>query len=327
MIGRRAFITLLGGAAAARPLAASAQQATRTLIGYLSLGTPAGDADFIAGFRKGLSEMGFAETRNIAIEFRWAQNDFNRLPEMAADLVRKPVVVIAAVGTAAPLAAKARTDTIPIVFTAAADPVQSGLVTSLNRPGGNVTGISGMSAELGPKRLGLLHQLLQRAMRFAALINPRSPSADQEIADLRAEAMTLGVEIEVVYAGTNAEIDAAFASLAQKRAEALLVSPQFLFGDRRPQIVTLAARFAVPVIYGGRAFPEAGGLMSYGPTPSDAPRQLGIYAGRILKGEKPADLPVMRSTKFEFVINLQGAKLLGIEVPPNLLALADEVIE
>ena len=191
MIGRRAFITLLGGAAAARPLAASAQQATRTLIGYLSLGTPAGDADFIAGFRKGLSEMGFAETRNIAIEFRWAQNDFNRLPEMAADLVRKPVVVIAAVGTAAPLAAKARTDTIPIVFTAAADPVQSGLVTSLNRPGGNVTGISTMSEELGPKRLGLLHQLLRRAERFALLTNPGS-SQDQEIADLRAAATTIG---------------------------------------------------------------------------------------------------------------------------------------
>ena len=200
-------------------------------------------------------------------------------------------------------------------------------MTSLNRPGGNVTGISTMSRELGPKRLGLLHQLLGRAVRFAALINPGSPQPDQEIADLRAAAMTIGAEIEAVYAGTNAEIDAAFASLAQKRAEALLVSPQFLFGDRRTQIVTLAVRYAVPVINTSRAYPEAGGLMSYGPNPSDSPRQLGIYAGRILKGEKPADLPVMRSTKFEFVINLQGAKLLGIEVPPNLLALADEVIE
>ena len=323
---RREFIAGLGGAAA-WPLAARAQQATRTLIGYLSPGTPAGDAASIVGFRKGLSEMGFAETRNVAIEFRWAQNDLNRLPEMAADLVHNRVVVIVAAGTAAPRAAKALTGTIPIVFIAAVDPVQSGLVTSLNRPGGNVTGISTMSQELGPKRLGLLHQLLGRAERFALLVNPGSPQLDQEIADLRAAAMTIGAEIEAVYAGTNAEIDAAFASLAQKRAEALLVSPQFLFGDRRPQIVTLAARYAVPVIYGGRLFPEAGGLMSYGPTPSDAPRQLGIYAGRILKGEKPADLPVMRSTRFEFVINLQAAKLLGIEVPPNLLALADEVIE
>jgi putative ABC transport system substrate-binding protein len=199
-------------------------------------------------------------------------------------------------------------------------------VTSLNRPGGNVTGISTMSRELGPKRLGLLHQLMGRAVRFAALDNP-GPQADQEIADLRAAAMTIGAEIEAVYAGTNAEIDAAFASLAQNQTEALLVSPNFLFANRRTQIVALAARYAVPVIYSARVFPEAGGLMSYGPTPSDAPRQLGIYAGRILKGEKPADLPVMRSTRFEFVINLQAAKLLGIEVPPNLLALADEVIE
>ena len=322
---RREFIAGLGGAAA-WPLAARAQQATRTLIGYLSPGTPAGDAASIAGFRKGLSEMGFAETRNVAIEFRWAQNDLNRLPEMAADLVRNRVVVIVATGTAAPRAAKALTGTIPIVFSAANDPVQSGLVTSLNRPGGNVTGISTMSRELGPKRLGLLHQLMGRAVRFAALDNP-GLQADQEIADLRAAAMTIGAEIEIVYAGINAEIDAAFASLAQKRTEALLVQAQTLFTNRRTQIVALAARYAVPVIYGGRLFPEAGGLMSYGPTPSDAPRQLGIYAGRILKGEKPADLPVMRSTRFEFVINLQAAKLLGIEVPPNLLALADEVIE
>jgi putative ABC transport system substrate-binding protein len=324
---RRDFITLLGSAAA-WPFAVWAQQATMPLVGYLSLGTPAGDGTNVAAFRKGLSEIGFAEARkNLAIEFHWAQNDFNRLPELAADLVRKQVAVIAAIGTAAPLAAKAKTSTIPIVFDAAGDPVQSGLVTSLNRPDSNVTGISSMSSELGSKRLALLHQLLPRAVRLAVLTNPGSPQADQELADLQAAAMTIKVDIDVFQASTNAEIDTAFASLAEKRTEGLLVSPQFLFGNRLTQILALAARYLVPVIYSGRAFVEAGGLMSYGPNPSDAMRQLGIYVGRILKGERPADLPVMRPTRFEFLINLQAAKLLGIDVPPNLLALADEVIE
>jgi putative ABC transport system substrate-binding protein len=272
--------------------------------------------------------MGYVEGRNLAIEFRWAQNDFGRMSELAADLVRRRVAVIAAVGTAGPLAAKALTNTIPIVFSAGGDPVQSGIVESLARPGGNVTGISIMSSDLGAKRLGLLHALLPRAERFAALMNPGSPLTGNEIADLQAAAAAIGhQQVEVFYAGTNAEIDTAFASLVQKRADALLVSPQTLFTDRRAQILALAARHAVPAMYGARADVEAGGLMSYGPNASDALRQLGIYAGRILKGEKPADLPVMQSTKFEFIINLQAAKLLGIDVPPTLLATADEVIE
>jgi putative ABC transport system substrate-binding protein len=325
MIKRREFIAGLGGAAAL-PVAARAQQAALPVIGYLSLGSSAQSVDSVAAFRKGLSEMGYVEGRNVAIEFRWAQNDSSRLPELATDLVRRRVAVIAAGGTSAPLAAKASTNTVPIVFSDAADPVQSGIVTSLNRPGGNVTGIASMSAELGAKRLGLLQQLLPHATRFAVLVN-RGPLADTLIADLRTAAATIGREIEVFYAGTNAEIDTAFASLVQKRIDALLVSPLFLFSARRAQIVGLAARHAVPVIYGNRADAEAGGLMSYGANLLDASRQFGIYTARILNGEKPAELPVMRSTKFEFVINLQTAKLLAIDVPPMLLALADEVIE
>jgi putative ABC transport system substrate-binding protein len=325
MIKRRDFITLLGGAAA-WPVAARAQQPTLPVIGYLSLGSPGQSDAVVAAFRKGLSEMGYVEGRNLAIEFRWAQNDFGRLPELAADLVRRRVAVIAAVGTAGPLAAKALTGTIPIVFSIGYDPVQAGLVPSLNRPGGNTTGIAFMMLELGAKRLGLLHELLPSAQRFAVLVNPGNPTAATMIPDLRAAA-AIGREIEVFYAGTSAEIDAAFATLVQKRADALLVSPQTLFANRRAQILGLAARRAVPAIYGNRADVEAGGLMSYGPILSDSFRQFGIYAGRILKGETPGELPVMRATKFELVINLQTAKLLGIEVPPTLLAIADDVIE
>ncbi len=324
---RREFIVAVGGVILVRPMVARGQQASKPVIGYLSLGTPGSGADNVPAFRKGLSEMGYVDGRNLEIEFRYAHNDFSRLPGLAADLVRSRMAVIVAIGTAAPLAAKALTGTIPIVFTAAGDPVQSGIVASLNRPGGNVTGISVMSSELGAKRLGLLHALLPGAALFAALINPGSPQADGEIADLQAAAAAIGRQIEVFYAGTNAEIDTAFANLVQKRTDALLVSPQFLFISRRAQILALATRYAVPVIYNSRDYVENGGLMSYGPNQSDPPRQLGIYTGRILKGEKPADLPIMRSTKFEFLINLQSAKLLGIEIPPTLLALADEVIE
>jgi putative ABC transport system substrate-binding protein len=326
MIRRRNFITLLG-VAAAWPLAARAQQRAMPVIGFLSLGSPGEGGAAVAAFRKGLSEMGYVEGRNVAIEFRWAQNDFSRLPELAADLVRRRVAVIFAGGTAAPLAAKALTSTIPIVFSAAGDPVQSGIVASLNRPGGNVTGISVMDSELGAKRLGLLHELLPLAERFGVLSNPGSALADREIADLRAAATAIGRDIEIFYASTNSEIDTAFANLVQKRIEALVVTPQALFGERRAQIVTLAARHAMPVIHAYRTDVVAGGLMSYGPIAWGANRQVGIYAGRILKGEKPGDLPVMRSTKFEFVINLQTAKLLGIEVSPTLLATADEVTE
>ena len=325
---RREFIAGLGSAAA-WPLAAPAQQAEAVpTIGYLSLGSPAEGGVITAAFRKGLSQMGYVEGRNLAIEFRWARNDFKALPELAADLVDRRVAVIVTVGTTAPLAAKALTGTIPIVFSAAGDPVQSGIVTNLSRPGGNVTGISVMAAELGGKRPELLHELLPRAQRFGVLINPRSPQAESEIGDLRAAAAAIGREIDVFYAATSTEIDAVFASLGQKKGtDALLISPQFLFFERSTQIIALAVRHAMPVIYGDRRAVEAGGLMSYGPNASDAPRQVGIYTGRILKGEKPADLPIMRSTKFELVINLQAAKVIDIDVPPTLLALADEVIE
>jgi putative tryptophan/tyrosine transport system substrate-binding protein len=282
----------------------------------------------VAAFRKGLSETGFVEGRNVAIEYRWAHDDFARLPELAADLVRRRVAVIAAPGSSpGGLAAKAATTTIPIVFSTGVDPVQAGLVASFNRPGGNVTGILSMSLELGPKRLGLLHELLPGAARFAMLIDPTSPNAESEVTDLQAAAATIGRQIEVFYAGTNRDIDTAFASLVQKRSDALWVAPNTLFINRRVQIVTLAARHAVPAAYPDRQITEVGGLMSYGSSQADIHRQVGIYTGRILKGEKPADLPVMQPTRFEFVINLQTARTLGIEVPPTLLALADEVIE
>jgi putative ABC transport system substrate-binding protein len=328
ILRRRNFITLLGGAAAAWPLAARAQQPGMPLIGFLSPGTPAQETLNLLGFRKGLSEMGYVEGRNVAIEFRWAQNDVRLLPELAADLIRRRVAVIAAAGVNAARAAKPLTSTTPIVFLSGFDPVEQGLVASLNRPGGNLTGFTFLSGEVERKQLGLIHDLLPRATRLGLLMGGgggRQPGS--VISGLRAAADSIGVEIEVLNAGTNAEIDDAFAALVQRRTEALLVQNLFLFRDRRTKILTLAARHAIPVIYGGRVFMEAGGLMSYGPNNTDMNRQFGIYTGRILKGEKPADLPVMRSTRFEFLINLQTAKTLGIEVPPTLLALADEVIE
>jgi putative ABC transport system substrate-binding protein len=327
MIARREFITLVGGgAAAASPLAARAQQ-TLSVIGFLSAGTPKERASSLSAFRKGLSEMGYVEGRNVAIEFRWAQNDVSRLPELAADLIRRRVAVIAAAGGNVTLAAKPLTSTIPIVFIAAGDPVELGIVTSLNRPGGNVTGIATLSGEVERKQLALIHELLPQATRLAVLLNSGTARGGAVIPDLRAAAESIGAQIEVLYAGTNAEIDGAFAGLVQKQIAALLVENGFLFRDRRAQILTLAARHAIPVIYAGRADVEAGGLMSFGPNILDQNRQFGIYTGRILKGEKPSDLPVMRSTRFEFLINVQTAKTLGIEVPPTLLAIADEVIE
>ena len=336
---RREFITLLSGAAA-WPLAAGAQQAAIPVIGYLSLGgtltlgAPV-QSEPVSAFRKGLSEMGYVEGRNLAIEFRWGQNDRGRMQELAADLVRRRVAVIAAAGTTAPLTAKALTSTIPIVFQTGIDPVQSGFVASLNRPGGNVTGITTEDSELGAKRLGLLHALLPRAERFAALMDPGSHNVGNEIAALQMAAaetflprpLVGHLQVEVFYAGTNAEIDTAFASLVQNRADALLVLPSQFFVNRRVQLATLAAHYRVPASHSSREYVEAGGLMSYGASITDRFRQVGIYTGRVLKGEKPADLPVMQSTRFEFVINLQTARLLGIEFPPTLLAIADEVIE
>jgi putative ABC transport system substrate-binding protein len=323
-LGRRQFITLLGGAAA-WPVAARAQQSAVPVIGYLYTGAPGAG---MAAFRKGLSETGYVEGRNVTVEYRFAHNEPDQLPELAADLVRRRVAVIAAPGTtSAALAAKAATATIPIVFSTQGDPVQVGLVASLSRPGGNATGFSYMSGELGSKRLGLLHELIPGATRFAVLVNPSNPIVESMITVVRAAAADIGQQIEILSAGTNRDIDIAFATVLQKRADGLLVSPDALFGNRRAQILTLAARHAVPAIYSLREWTEMGGLMSYGPSAADQYRQTGIYTGRILKGEKPADLPVMRPTKFEFIINLQTAKTLGINIPPSLLAQADEVIE
>jgi putative tryptophan/tyrosine transport system substrate-binding protein len=325
---RREFITLLGGAAAVWPLAARAQQPAMPVVGFLYPGAPEANANLVAAFRKGLSETGYVEGQNVAIEYRWADNQYDRLPAMAADLVRRQVAVIAAAAsTAAAVAAKAATKTIPIVFSGGGDPVQTGLVASLNRPGGNVTGISSMNVELGAKRLGFLHELLPSATRFAVLVNPNSPLTEPFVADVRAAAGAIGRSIEVLTASTNREIDAAFANLVQKRAEALVILPDPLFINRRVQLATLAVRHALPAIYPFREDAEAGGLMSYGSSITDLARQAGVYTGRILKGEKPADLPISRATKFEFVINLQTAKLLGLDIRPSLLAIADEVIE
>jgi putative ABC transport system substrate-binding protein len=325
MIKRREFITFLGGAAA-WPLAARAQQ-PMPVIGYLNSGSPETFAGTLTAFRKGLSETGYVEGRNVAIEFRWAEDHYDRLPGLAADLVRRQVAVIYASPTLTALAAKAATATIPILFATGDDPVAVGLVTSLNRPGGNVTGLTGMSLELIGKQLGILHGAVPEATRIATLVNPSNPATESIVADVKAAAAVIGVQIEVLTATTNREIDAAFASLVQKRAAALLVQSDSLFISRRVQLVTLAVKHSVPVIFSFRQDAEAGGLMSYGPSITDVNRQVGIYAGRILKGEKPADMPVMQPAKFEFIINLQTARTLGLDVPPGLLATADEVIE
>jgi ABC-type uncharacterized transport system substrate-binding protein len=328
MMRRREFITLLGGAAAAAwPLAARAQQPAMPVVGFLYAGAPEPIAHLLAAFRKGLSEIGYVEGQNVAIEFRWARNDIDRLPELAADLVQRRVAVIAApASTPGALAAKAATSSIPIVFSIGADPVQVGLVASFNQPGGNVTGISSMNTELGSKRLGLLHELVPKAERFAMLAMT-SPVYEPLIRDVQGGAASIGWPIEVLYASTTRDIDAAFASIVQKRIEALVLTPGPLFNNNRVQLAILAARHALPAIYSSREFAEAGGLMSYGPNIAEEFRQAGIYTGRVLKGAKPADLPVMRPTRLELVINLATAKALGLEVPASLLARADEVIE
>jgi putative tryptophan/tyrosine transport system substrate-binding protein len=322
---RRQFLTLLlGGAAAAWPLTARAQQPATPVIGFLYFGWP--DAKVVASFHKGLNETGYFEGRNLAIEFRSARNDTTRLPELAADLVRRQVATIAAPSGTAALAATAATKTIPVVFNTAGDPVQMGLVASLNRPGGNVTGVANMHMEITAKRLGILRELLPKAARFAVLVNPSSQNAKSEITEAQEAGLAIGRQIDILTAGTDREISMAFASLMQKRVDALVVGPHSFFRNRRAQLLTLAARYAVPTIFSYRDDAEAGGLMSYGST-FDEYHQVGIYLGRILKGEKPADLPVMQASKFEFIINLQTAKALDIDIPSTLLALADEVIE
>jgi putative ABC transport system substrate-binding protein len=298
------------------------------VIGYLGGLSPNTYAPRLAAFHKGLAETGYVEGRDIAIEYRWAEGQYDRLPGLAADLVRRQVSVIAALGgDATAHAAKAATTTIPIVFAVTADPVRTGLVASLNRPGGNVTGITTMNAETGTKRLGLLHELLPQAVRFAVLVNPINSLTEPFVADLRAAAAVFGAQIDVFNCSTIGEIDTAFASLAQRQTDALVVGVDTLFLNRRVQVATLAAHHRLPAIYSVREQAEVGGLMSYGSSFTDLFRQTGIYVGRILKGEKPADLPVLRASKFEFVINLQTAKTLGLTVPDKLLVAADEVIE
>jgi len=324
---RRDFITLLG-VAAAWPLAARAQRSAMPVIGFLHSSSPEPNAAFVAAFRKGLSEAGFVEDQNVAIEFRWAAGKVDQLPDLAADLIRRQVAVIATpASTPAALAGKAATTTIPIVFATGGDPVALGLVRSLNRPGGNATGISFQTVELLGKQLEMLRDVAPQSRRFAALVDPHYEYADAIVTSLRAGAGSLGVPIEILRASTVGEIDASFANLAQKPGSALLISSSPFFTGRRTQLATLAARYTIPAIYGVREFAENGGLMSYGPDFANIYQQAGIYTGRILKGEKPADLPVQRPTKFELVINLTTARAIGITVPDKLLALADEVIE
>jgi putative tryptophan/tyrosine transport system substrate-binding protein len=312
---RREFITLLGGVAVASPFTARAQQPGMPVIGLLHSGSP--EPNRLSAFRKGLGEAGYVEGQNVAIEFRWAAGQDDRLPELAADLIRRRVAVIATpASTAAALAAKAATTTIPIIFAVAADPVAMGLVASLNRPGGNATGVSLQVVELAPKQLGMF---------FFALVNPNAAFTDAVVKDLQASASALGLPIEILRASTGREIDAAFANLVQKPAGALLVGPDPFFTNWRAQIVTLAARHALPAIYYVREFAEIGGLMSYGTT--NGYQLTGSYVGRVLKGEKPADIPVVQPTKFELVVNLNTARALGIAIPNTLLAIADEVIE
>jgi len=326
-IGRRELLVALGGAAAAWPLAARAQQPAMPVVGYLNLGSPESDAFKLTGVRRGLNQTGYVEGRNFVMEYRWAGNQFDRLPALAADLVQLQVTVIVAAGVVPALAAKAATTSIPIVFNAGADPVQLGLVASLNRPGGNLTGHNQLDGELGAKGLALLHDLVPNAATIGFLENPNNPLFELTTRDVLAAAPALGVKIQILRAGTDREIDAAFASLVQARTGALLVGGDIFFNNRIEWLSELAARHAIPTMYPLREFAGAGGLVSYGTSLTEDYRQIGLYTGRILKGEKPADLPVIQATKIQLIINLKTAKALALQIPDRLLALADEVIE
>jgi putative ABC transport system substrate-binding protein len=329
MIRRREFITLIGGAAVAWPLAARAQQPAMPVIGFLGAVSPEGFADRLRGFRQGLKDAGYVEGENVAIEYRWAENQLDRLPGLAADLVRKQVTVLVAHGGTAPaIAAKAATITIPIVFTVPEDPVRLGLVASLSRPGGNLTGVNLVIGELVSKGLELLSELVPGMSRVAAFVNPANPArAESHGKEAESAGRAMGLQVQIFNVGTSREINAAFTTLARERPDALLIGPDPFFTTRRVQLATLAARHAIPSSFSVRDYPEAGGLMSYGTNVLDAYRQSGVYAGRVLKGAKPADLPVVQSSKFELVINAQTALMLGLTVPPTLLTRADEVIE
>jgi ABC-type uncharacterized transport system substrate-binding protein len=327
-VNRRAFIRVLGSAAVAWPLAARAQHGAMPVIGVLYSGSPEMFETLISAFRRGLNEVGYVEGRNVALELRLAEGHYDRLPALAADLVRRQVAVIfTAGGQNSAFAAKANTATIPIVFTTGGDPVRSGLIASLNRPGGNVTGVTNLTAELEPKRLEILHELVPTADRIAVLVNPAYQDVELRVDEIQAASRTIGKQIHVLQASTENAINMAFAALAQARAGALLVSSDPFFFGRRHQIVALAARYAVPAIYQWREFAQIGGLISYGADRSYAQHEAGIYVGKILKGAKPSDLPVQQAVKLELVINLKTAKALGLDVPPTLLARADEVIE
>jgi len=327
---RRDFITLLGGTAVAWPLAARAQQTAMPVIGFLNSGSPGERTHLVAAFHQGLGETAYVDGRNVSIEYCWAQGRYDRLPALADELVRQQAAVITATGdTVSPRAAKAATTTIPIIFVMGGDPVAAGLVPSFNRPGGNITGISLVAsalAELVAKQLELLHELAPKAVVVGILLNPR-PSSEVDLSQLQSVARSKGLELVVLRANTDRDIEAAFAALVQKHAEALLIEPDVFFLDRREQLVALAARHAIPAVYSRREYAAIGGLMSYGTSLADAYRQAGIYTGRVLKGEKPADLPVLQPTKFELVINLKAAKALGLKVPLTLQVAADEAIE
>jgi ABC-type uncharacterized transport system substrate-binding protein len=323
---RREFITLLGGAAAAWPLAARAQQGM-PVIGFLNGASPDGYAPYVAAFRQGLKEAGYVEGQNVAIEYRWAEGQYDRLPALAADLLRHKVTVMAATSSPAAQAAKAATSTVPIVFTTGDDPVKLGLVTSLSRPEGNVTGVTNLTVELGSKQLGLLRELVPSSTIIAVLMNPNFPGTEKQLRDVEAAARVLGVQLIVLKVSTEREMETAFATMAQQGIGALLVGIDPSFLAHRDQIIALAAHRSIPAVYPVRDFAVAGGLMSYGTDFADSYRQAGIYTGRIVRGEKTADLPVQRSTKFQFVINFKTAKALGITVPNSMQLLADEVID